>query len=181
LSDGNDTKTREQLLAEIEALQKQLGKRDGDQPESTASAPVFSGPITRRESLVSWVAPVILSLPVVQGLGMVLKPGTAYAGSDDSVPLPTFHAPTFHAPTITPRPAPTLHAPTFHAPTFHAPTLAPPTAAATSAPTRAGRCIVTPTVAPTLGMASAPDARPTPAGVIALGSARALSRARVGT
>ena len=112
-------KTREQLLAEIEALKTELEQRgpDGGRAVSPASSsPAFSAPITRRESLVSWVAPVILALPVVQAVGMVLKPGTAYAAATKS---PT------RAPSSTP-------------------TIAP-----SATPTIAGRCVVAPTAAPT--------------------------------
>ncbi|HEY4184866.1 MAG TPA: hypothetical protein VGP07_07330 [Polyangia bacterium] len=158
MSDQNGNKTREQLLGEIEALKQELERRD-DKP--AASAPIFAAPLTRRESLVSWVAPVILSLPVVTGVGMVLKPGIAHAVT--------------RAPTSS-RPSPTLRATT--APTA----TATATAAPTVAPTRAGQCIVpppsagSPTASPTLGMGAAPDSRPSNMGYVPLGSARAASR-----
>jgi hypothetical protein len=82
LSSGNDKKTREQLLAEVEALKEELERRGsagGKAALAGSVSPVFSAPITRRESLLTWVAPVILALPVVQAVGMVLKPGTAQA------------------------------------------------------------------------------------------------------
>lgn len=82
LSERNDVKTREELIAEIEALKAELERQGSDAGKLTSgasSSPVFSAPITRRESLVTWVAPVILALPVVQAVGMVLKPGTARA------------------------------------------------------------------------------------------------------
>jgi hypothetical protein len=188
LSDGRDGKTKDELLAEIAALEDELGKRGARGAEGKperSSAPVFSAPVTRRESLVSWVAPVILSLPVLQGVG-ILRPGTAHASTDDSIAsVPTVK------PTVTKKAAPTLKtaAPTVKtaAPTAAA-TAAPtsaPTAAPTAVPTRAGRCIVAPTAAhpttaPTLGMAAAPDARPSPVGFVALGGARAAARDHVG-
>ena len=162
---SDDPKTREQLLAEIETLKRELEQRDAGagKPGSAAvhsSAPVFAVPVTRRESLTAWVAPVILALPVVQGLGMVLKPGKAYAATLSPTPaLPTDDSP----------------------PTDDAPVpVAVPTVAATAAPTRAGRCIVAPTAAPvaspTLGAGAAPDSRPCPTGFVALGGARAVAR-----
>jgi len=122
LGDGNDAKTREQLLAEFEALKEELGQRSADGGKAAwarSSSPVFSAPITRRESLVSWVAPVILALPVVQAVGMVLKPGTAHAAA-----------------TKAPSPAPSVKK-----------TVAP-SATPSAAPTQAGRCVVAPSAAP---------------------------------
>ena len=119
MTSGNDKKTREQLLAEIEALKDELEQRtaDGGKPAGTGPvAPVFSAPLTRRESLVKWVAPVILALPVVQAAGMILKPGTA-RGQVTTV-----------APTSGKK--------------------ASPTAKPSLAPTQSGRCVITPTAAP---------------------------------
>jgi len=211
LSDGNDTKTKEQLLAEIAALKEQLARREALAGEASAaasppleskatedklaapSAPVFAAPMTRRQSIVSWVAPVILSLPVVQAVGAVIKPGTAQAQvTDDLVPLPVPTA----KPTATPTAAPTIKKAVPTAKPTAKPTAAPtakptaaPTAAATIAPTRAGRCIIAPTAAPpttapsaapTIGMASTPDSRPIAGGFVPLGGARALVRGEIG-
>lgn len=76
MSEANDPKTREQLLAEIEALKQKLEQKDSAPEQSPpkgasaagasvagASAPIFAAPTTRRQALVNWVAPVILSLP----------------------------------------------------------------------------------------------------------------------
>lgn len=159
MSTGNDTKTREQLLAELAALKEQLDERQTAGPSPGASTPVFSAPLTRRQSMVSWVAPVILSLPILQGVGAILKPGTAHAADSDTDDSPIVVA--------VPTARPTVGA--------AAPTVSP-TAGRTVGPTRAGRCVVPPTVAPTLGMAAAPDARPSLVGFLALGSARAVCR-----
>jgi hypothetical protein len=190
---SDETKTREQLLAEIESLKRELEQRDAGSSkdaEKSASpaqtAPVFATPVTRRESLTAWVAPVILALPVVQGLGMALKPGRAQAqgmtvaptpgaviSDDDATTDDGAPAPTMATASPTPVPAPTMGT--------MAPTMA--TAAPTmgsAAPTRAGRCIPAPTSAPvaspTLGAGAAPDSRPCPPGFVALGGARAMAR-----
>jgi len=207
LSDGNDTKTKEQLLEEIAALKEQLARRealagepvaaaspavDARAPEdelAAPSAPVFAAPMTRRQSIVSWVAPVILSLPVVQAVGAVIKPGTAQAQvTDDVFPLPVPTA----KPTAKPTTAPTVKKAVPTAKPTAKPTATPtatPTAAATIAPTRAGRCIIAPTAAPpttapsaapTIGMASTPDSRPIAGGFVPLGRARALVRGQIG-
>jgi hypothetical protein len=162
LSAGDDSKTREELLAEIAALKAELEKRTaeaGGPTPQTSAAPILSVPLTRRESMVSWIAPVILSLPVVQGIGSLLAPGTAQAA-----------------------PAPTMVGRCIVAPTAKAgsPTQAP-TRAPTAVPTKPKKGVPTfsPTVSPTLGMAAAPDARPAIGGLIALGNARALCPARL--
>jgi hypothetical protein len=143
---SDESKTKEQLLAELEALKKRLEELDGKPPASArpeaAAAPILATPISRRGAFTTWVAPVILSVPAVQTatmLATVLKPGVAQAQ-------------------ITRRPTMT-------------PTLV------------GGRCLpaptAAPTVAPTLGMASAPDSRPGQVAAVALGSARALSGAKL--
>lgn len=184
MSAGDDTKTREELLAEIDALKAKLerqGSEAGKPLSEKLSAPVFSVPLTRRGALASWVAPVILSLPV---LGTVLRPGTAYAadGNDDTTPPnPTAQpvaSPTSQPvanPTAVPSATPTSVGRCIANPTAKPtakPTVKPsvaPTAAAKPKPT------FTPTVAPTLGVGAAPDSRPSSAGFVALGSARAVS------
>jgi hypothetical protein len=183
LSAGDDTKTKEELLAEIDALKAKLERQSseaGKPPSEKLAAPVFSVPLTRRGALASWVAPVILSLPV---LGTVLKPGTAHAAfPEDDYIAPTAKptaAPVVAVPTFKPSAKPTakpIAKPT--AKPIASPTAQPsaaPTAAPSAAPTSVGRCIPSPTVAPTLGMGAAPDSRPIPAGVVALGAARAVS------
>ena len=173
MNDGNGTKTKDQLLDEIEALKGELERRGADAGKPApvgTSAPVFSVPITRRESLVSWVAPVILSLPVVQGVRMILKPG---AGATDDATAPS---------EATAKPRPIAAA----LPKTRAPSAAP-TALAT--PTMAGKCVVAPTAAPptaaptaspTLGMGAAPNARPA-VRFMALGGARAVISSALGT
>ena len=167
MSDGDGARTEEELLAEIEALKAELERRSRDGGKRVlegSAAPIFSVPITRRASLVSWVAPVILSLPVVQGVGMLLGSGTAHAA-----PIPTKAGRCIGSPTAAPTAPPT----------------AKPTAKPTAAPTSKKGAptfqpTFTPTVAPTLGMAAAPDSRPSPVGLMALGSARALCRGQIG-
>jgi hypothetical protein len=159
LTDGNDTRTKEQLLAEIEALKKQLLKQDSGALSSESAGPVLSVPITRRQAIGTWIAPVILSVPV---LGAVLAPSTAEA--ERCVP----------APTAVPTAAPTTPAPT-RAPS-RAPSAAPTTvkkAMPTLAPVKA------PTMSPTAPLGAMPIRRPGPAGVTALGSAIAISGAKV--
>jgi hypothetical protein len=161
LSAGDETKTKEELLAEIEALRAELERRGSDDGKRTPAAPIGSVSMTRRESIASWVAPVILSLPVFAA-GMVLMPGKAHAA--------VTRAPTTKkaAPTAKPTVAATA-----------APTAAP-TAAASAAPTVVGRCIPAPTVSPTLGMAAAPDAGVGAVRFVALGSARRAAGVQLG-
>lgn len=154
---GGTPKSSEELRAEIEALSEEIRQRGADTGKP-ALTPVFSAPITRRESLVRWVAPVILSLPVVQGVGLVLRSRTAYA-ADDTLHLPSAR------PTGKPSPKPSAK-PTRTGRCIVPPTGAPPTAA--------------PAASPTLGMGAAPDARPDATSFVALGSARAASLGYIG-
>lgn len=177
MSDGNETKTKEQLLAEIEALKKALDQRSSDggksaaeEPNTGAPAPVFSSSMNRRQALTNWVAPVILSLPTAVGVGMLLKPETASAQSygydaGPPAPLPTFQPtfkptfkPTFQ-PTFKPTAKPTA-LPTSPKPTFQ-PTFSPtfqPTFSPTFQPT------FSPTFTPTFTPTAKPTATPTRAG-----------------
>ena len=84
---ADETKTTEQLIAEIEALKKQLrqpASGAGTPASADDAAPVVPAPRTRR-GMLSWIAPVILSL------GTVAKVGTARAASTDDfvAPVPT--------------------------------------------------------------------------------------------
>jgi len=116
MSDSNETKTKAQLLAEIEALRKQLAAGDDAKHASgESSAPSFSRPITRREALANWIAPVILSVPVVAAM----RSGTAQA---QGAPVPTVG------------PVPSTSAPTVFPTSLGAPTMQP-TAAPTVSPT----------------------------------------------
>ena len=81
---ADETKTKEQLIAEIESLKRELelptsgtGKTDSAQDVAAA----VLRPSTRR-GLLSWIAPVILSL------GTVAKVGTAQAASTDDFTEP---------------------------------------------------------------------------------------------
>lgn len=120
MTDSSETKTTEQLLAEIKALKEQLAARGSDSDNSVSrgsSQPIFSVPITRRhvlqQSLVGWISPVILSVPLATVL--LTKPGTAYAATR----IPTMS----RRPTMTPTLAPPTAAPTFA--TTVAPTAVP--------------------------------------------------------
>lgn len=116
MTDSKDTRTKEQLLAEIEALRDQLAARGSNvgKPVSGGSTePIFSVPITRRElfgrALVSWVSPVILSVPV--GVTALITPGTAQALATRSPTAKPKAAPTSMptmsvAPTAVPVPGP---------------------------------------------------------------------------
>ncbi|HEY0706893.1 MAG TPA: hypothetical protein VGG33_08855 [Polyangia bacterium] len=195
---ADENKTKEELLAEIEALKKQLaqatsatgkaeaaasgeGPASGGQPgdkalgEGAASSepvhPVSPAPVASEPHTRRGALGWIA--PVILSLGTATSSGTAQAQADDiGGPLPTL-MPTTRAPTNA---APTRR-PTSRAPTSRAPTSRAPTAAPTRSPTVVGRCIPEPTVSPTLGMGSAPDAGLSDAAFMALGSARAAMRA----
>jgi hypothetical protein len=138
-------RTIEELIAEIEALKRQLEDRDAKSDT----------PFSRRD-LAKWIAPVVLTLPVVQvaaGLSVTLAGAKEAAAQEGGQCVP--------APTASPTFKPTA------SPTFK-PT-ASPTTTKKPAPT------FKPTVAPVLGTASGPNCSPSPSGLVVLGSARALS------
>lgn len=102
MTDSDDTRSKEQLLAEIEALKEQLtaqGTAVNSPTSGKSSEPIFSSPMTRREALVGWIAPVVLSMSVVTA---AVKPVTAYAATR----VPTRAAPT-RTPTMAGTTAPT--------------------------------------------------------------------------
>jgi len=153
MSDSKETKTKAQLLAEIEALRKQLAAGDGGKSASgESSAPSFSRPITRREALANWIAPVILSVPVVAAMRSGTAQAAAVAPTQGPVPSTSF-------PSSFPSPSP-------------APTVAP-----TAAPT------VSPTAAPTKAPIAAPEPQAVPglgiAGIAVLGGALAVAGAKL--
>lgn len=102
MTDSNDTRTKEQLLAEIEALRDQLAARGSDVDKGVSrgsSEPIFSAPITRRElfgrALATWVSPVVLSVPVV--VAAITTPGTAHAATSAPTPKAKKGVPTMVA------------------------------------------------------------------------------------
>ena len=134
MTDGNDAKTKAQLLAEIEALRKQLAARDKDgagQPVEASTEPSLSRPMTRREAIGRWIAPVILSVPVTAAM----RPGTAQA-----------QVPPTGEPTQAPSPPTQAPSPPTQAPS---PPTQVPTQVPTQAPTRAAQEI------PGIGLAGA--------------------------
>jgi hypothetical protein len=68
---ADETKTKEQLLAEIAALEKALGQPTsgpGQSVSPAAAEPVAPEPRTRRGAL-GWIAPVILSIGAAAKIG----------------------------------------------------------------------------------------------------------------
>jgi len=123
---SDSDKTKQELIAEIEALRAKLG--DAPDAGSPDAATGSKGGLTRRDVLASaWVAPVILTVP----LGAAVAPNRAQAqpptGAPTTSPTVSPTSPTALPPTTSPTLAPTT-----------APTTAPsavPTAAPTVAPT----------------------------------------------
>ena len=134
---SDSEKTKQELINELEALRAKMNGKQTDEPVSGA-APTGGG-MTRRDILAaSWVAPVILTVP----LGAVISQ-RAQAQS----PTPTATAAPTAAPTSFPTSFPT-------APPSGVPT-APPSAVPTSTPTQP---------VPTTVATSAPTSFPTAAG-----------------
>ncbi|MDG1389158.1 MAG: hypothetical protein P8L70_00510 [Halioglobus sp.] len=133
---SDSEKTKQELINELEALRAKMNGKKTDEPASGA-APTGDG-MTRRDILAaSWVAPLILTVP----LGTAIVQRAQAQGGTGTPQVPTSaptSVPTQPRPTSTS--APTLPAPT-SAPTqprppgTSAPTLPAPTTVATSAPT----------------------------------------------
>ena len=107
---GNDSsKSRQDLLEELEELRGKLAKRDGEQAET--GEPTFARPITRRTALTKWVAPAVLSIP----LTALVRSGARAGETGPMTPLPTL-SPTFTS-TATSTPPPTSSSPPTTSPT----------------------------------------------------------------
>jgi hypothetical protein len=110
MAGDSESKTKEELIEEINALREQLAAREAFTGSGTAEQshqPTFTKPMTRREALTQWVAPVVLSVPVVAAL----RSETAHAGGappPTQAPMPTPMPPTPMPPMPTMAPAPTL-------------------------------------------------------------------------
>lgn len=81
---AEETKTKQQLIAELGALKRELelSRAGRNPPASTGDeVPFVLAPKTRR-GLLSWAAPVLLSL------GTALTPGSARAASTDDFVAP---------------------------------------------------------------------------------------------
>jgi len=127
MTDSDDTKTKKELLAEIEALKQQLAAKNAGAGEDTSGEsrePSFSRPITRREALKNWIAPVVLSVPITAALSTE-KVHAQAAPAPEPAPAPPTSAPTLEPPT---------QAPPTSAPTLEPPTRAPQPAEARAVP-----------------------------------------------
>lgn len=162
---SDSEKTKEQLIEELKAL------RSRDQADAGAGSPdsVSGMGLTRRDVLSGWVAPVILTIPLIPRSGMAAADGGNIPGADFAafptrlvaqvdgpVGAPGTSSPSFsptnttNSPTSAPTPKPT------GAPTL-SPTRIPSTPSTTPPPTSA------PTPKPTVAPTSAPTPKPTTA------------------
>jgi hypothetical protein len=111
---SDSEKTKQELINELEALRAKMNGKKTDEPAS-GTAPTGDG-MTRRDILAaSWVAPLILTVP----LGTAISQRAQAQGGTPGVPT---SAPT-RAPTSAPTSAPTTVATS--APTLPAPTSFP--------------------------------------------------------
>jgi len=167
---SDSDKSKEQLIEELKALRGQ-SKSGPDQGSPDSAAGIG---LTRRDVLSGWVAPVILTVPLIPRSGMAAAEGggnntgadfTAFptrldiqaddpAGSPTNSTSPSF-SPTFStfSPTSSPTSSPTGQTPSTMVPTQF-PTMAP-TGGTTSPPTSA------PTQYPTSAPTQQPTASPT--------------------
>jgi outer membrane biosynthesis protein TonB len=146
-------KSKEQLIEELKALRAQSEAGNDQQQNGSLSG---TG-MTRRDVLSAWVAPVILTVPLIPRSGMAAEEGggnrpgadfTAFPTKLDiqaDVPTQSTSEPTFQTPSTNP---PTFQTPSTNTPTFQTPSTNPPT---------------TPTMVPTMRPTSAPTSEPTSA------------------
>ena len=127
---SDSDKSKKELIEELEALRAKLADSDTvDKPEESGDG------ISRRDVLSSaWVAPVILSVPVVGGIGV-----SQHAHAQPATGVPTAFPTQFptQLPTTFPTAFPTSSIPT-SSPATQSPTLIPtqaPTTLPTSRPT----------------------------------------------
>ncbi len=103
-----DDRTTEEILEELAGLRRRLAQMQGESTPGPAP-PVRPAAVTRRDALTVWVAPVLVSLPIVQ---------TACAPPRDAQPRSEAE----------PEVAPTMTVPTMAVPTMVVPTMVVPTA-----------------------------------------------------
>ena len=167
MSDSN--KTKEQLIEELKALRGQASAGTGDGADTSDAT---TG-LTRREILSGWVAPVILTVPLVPRSGRAQSQGND--PDADVVGFPTRlnaqvdnPAGTTQFPTGFPTQSPTnfpTNVPTAFPTNFptNVPTTSVPTQSPTSSPTQSPTAFPTqaPTQAPTQSPTQAPTQSPT--------------------
>jgi outer membrane biosynthesis protein TonB len=146
-------KSKEQLIEELKALRAQSEAGNDQEPSGSSSG---TG-ITRRDVLSAWVAPVILTVPLIPRSGMAAEEGGGNRPGADFTAFPTKldiqvedPTPSTFEPTIQQPPTmgPTFQTPSTNTPTFQTPSTNPPT---------------TPTMVPTMKPTSAPTSEPTSA------------------
>jgi hypothetical protein len=116
MAGDRESKTNAELIEEINALKELLAARSavtGSGAAEEFNQPTFSKPMTRREALTHWVAPVVLSVPVAAAL----RSEAARAGGPpppspvpSPVPSPAPPPTVAPAPTMAPRSIPALGA-----------------------------------------------------------------------
>jgi hypothetical protein len=149
---SDSDKTKEQLIEELKALR---GQSETGKAQTSVDSAASTG-LTRRDVLSGWVAPVILTVPLIPRSSMA-----AAEGSGDFTAFPTRLDIQADDPAVGTTNAPTnLQPPTTMAPTvLQTPSTMMPTGAPTSAPT----VLQTPsTMMPTSAPTSAPTVLQTP-------------------
>jgi len=144
---SDSEKTKEQLIEELKALRS----RDQAGAGAGSSDSVSGAGLTRRDVLSGWVAPVILTVPLIPRSGMAAAEGGNLPGADFAA-FPT----RLVAQADGPVGEPATSSPSFN-PSF-VPTASPsivPTGSPTGTPTG------TPTPKPTISATSPPTPKPT--------------------
>lgn len=153
---SDSDKTKEQLIEELKALRSQnaAGTNQG------SANPAANTSLTRRDVLTGWVAPVILTVPLIPRSGLAAAEGGGNGTGADFTAFPTKLDIQADGPAGVPSTAtvsPTFS--TFSPTAFNTPSTLAPTQAATQAPTM--RPTMSPTQPPTQAPTSSPTSSPT--------------------
>jgi hypothetical protein len=154
MNDSN--KTKEQLIEELKALRSQ---NEAGTSQRTPDSAAGTG-LTRRDVLSGWVAPVILTVPLIPRSGMAAAEGGGNKTGSDFTAFPTRLDIQADGPAGSPT---NSTSPSFNPTTFQTPSTFFPTSSPTSAPTTSptGGTTNPPTSFPTSAPTSFPTSAPT--------------------
>ena len=92
---ADETRKRAEILAEMAALEERIKEL---RPEASASSPA-TGPLTRRQALGAWIAPVLMTFPVQAAASPTTRRDDRAASEASDTATPTTVVPTTVVPT----------------------------------------------------------------------------------
>ena len=91
---SDSKKTKKQLIDELNALRAKMDPAATKGAADSEGAGQTTG-LTRRDVLTAWVAPVILTVPLMPRMAAAAQPGNQVQGTPTQVPGTLFPTPTF--------------------------------------------------------------------------------------